>query len=449
MKFGRWRARRSLAVILNFMVVWILICGVVAIFQTLLSDQSPAEAGKSYIENLGSNALFFLGYGESSRLGLVTRNILAVVGILAISIMTTFLTINLFWRVDDVLVSPYIYVYENNARGKSPYSAAFVIENAGKKIANLRLSVIAYHVNQDKESGMRQAEYTQISKSREHTYPMLLSKSRWIIEEGLQDSFLMDLLFRQHQLMDKREKDCIQVFLILYFLDPNSGQECCNIAEFPIDNLIWKNPQDLPGARIHQKKKNKRHVDSSEVQTEILSYITNPVKNLDFNRLEVIPWLEEASLVKEVRVQQGKAGSVPEDGISIHRTGMARFDSSRSSDRFLILYFDYKSKPLDWTIYDDHRVSFVCDLSVTGNINQVALELKCGDPVSVVFREELQVKEGRAAFQMSLKTIKEQAKNADFSAIRELAFVIDRGENLTKDVFGTLSIQTCAIRYDG
>lgn len=148
-----WKIKKIFKIVLGFIGIWILAVAFVAVIQ--VANLPLAHSNNildTFLSRMGNNALFFLGYGDT-ELNIIIKNILAIIGILAVSVMTTFLTIDLFWRVDDVLIVPKMFITSGKDKmGRESYYANFVIVNRGKRIADLRLSIVAYLEQKKKDS---------------------------------------------------------------------------------------------------------------------------------------------------------------------------------------------------------------------------------------------------------------------------------------------------------
>ncbi len=449
-----WKMKKLLVIVLLFVIIWVFICLIVAYMQPLLSGKQTEDG---FLERFFKNSLFFLGYGDTD-LSAVIKVLLAVFGIIAISVMTTYLTINLFWRVDDVVIAPSIYIYPKEAdsntnvfkdNASSEYStwfAWFIVANNGKRIADLRLSFVAYQVKKQKENKEQdkiekeqkdhkeQDEHTEIARSREYSNPMLFKKSVWRIREELQDNFLLDVLYKQQLLKINNNDEKILIYLTLRFLDPQSGQECCNIVEVKPENICCHIPtRENMNKRFSKIRKmdEQEKAKKKENQKKLEEYLSRSFKPFDLRKLNRSP------KNNEVKYQiDPKSNEVSCD-----------FSSANSNSQWLMIFFDYRTKPLDWTIYSDDDISFLCELEISGIKKQVNIEIKCRPALNVLYTIPYIMKDGKVNISKSLKEILENSDNPDFSDIRQICFVIDRGSELI-DIDGSIRIKKCGLMYN-
>ena len=81
----------------------ILLC-FIASFIKVCSHELPWS---HLLEETGLYFLYTIGYGSLEQ-DTVLQQVFAMIGIISLSLMGTFLTINLFWRIDDVKIRPTI-----------------------------------------------------------------------------------------------------------------------------------------------------------------------------------------------------------------------------------------------------------------------------------------------------------------------------------------------------
>lgn len=80
--------------------------------------------------------LYTIGYGSLEDETFL-QNFLAMIGIVSLALMSTYLTINLFWRLDDVILDEDIN-YKNN-------ELIFTIINKGRDICNVNIKFFLYN----------------------------------------------------------------------------------------------------------------------------------------------------------------------------------------------------------------------------------------------------------------------------------------------------------------
>ena len=102
------KLKKILKTIIVFIISMIIICFLFSLYKVINNEILPTEL----ISETGLYFLYTIGYGALEG-DAVIQNILAMIGIVALALMTTFLTINLFWRLDDVkLNTEYIEIHQ-------------------------------------------------------------------------------------------------------------------------------------------------------------------------------------------------------------------------------------------------------------------------------------------------------------------------------------------------
>lgn len=420
--FG-WRSKKLLSITAVFVVVWLVFCGLFTLTQ-IMNKPDPFDFNL-FADKLGENALFFLGYGDSPTADVWLNNTVALIAILTISILTTFFTINFLWRVDDVVLMPAMFFEKTkDAQNNSAYKIRFMINNKGKRIANLRLSFTAYLHEENSQ--------IKISESLEYTYPILFENSCWIIEDDLQLGFFQDVLYRQFSnhpdtvSFDKQntKNKKVTIYMTLWFVDTQSGQECCNILDYNTSDLCAydkeKNYKKMTYRKIQRLIK-EQELNSNE-RKDFINYITIPFKPFDRERLKLSPRNSPFEF-KIVESQQYASGA------------KIVINTENNNERFPMFYYDYKDKPLDWSIYEDDKINLVGKFHVdSDNINQLKLEVKSGDGSDHVYTfydktQSVNKENGTVCFNISLAELIKKSHNPNLKAIREINIVFPRTTN--------------------
>ncbi len=425
--FG-WRTKKLLSIAIKFIVIWLIFCGAVTLTQ--LNQLSKSFVFGEFLNKWGENALFFLGYGNPLQAGTWAQNIVALVAILTISILTTYFTINFLWHVDDVVLVPAMFFEKTNDQS-NPYKIHFIINNNGKRIANLRLSFTAYLQENN--------EHIKISESSEYTYPLLFKNSSWIIEDDLKSGFFQYVLYQQF----KNYPDKLVIYMTLWFVDTQSGQECCNILDYNSsclceyqENVNYKNMKNNKIRRIIKIQKKDEHFKTEK--ENFIKHISNNFKPFDIKRLRLSP---QNNMLKFA--QNNK------DIIEID-TDVA------PEEKFPMFFYDYNNKPLDWSIYENDKINLVGKFRVSDDskgINKLILEVKSGDGydhVYVFYREEqFANKENMVCFNIDLKKLIKNSRNPRIKEIREINIVFPRETSTNKlsEVKGKVTIKKFGLEY--
>lgn len=209
------RVKEIIKNVIIFLVIMLLICFGISFVNLLKNEIQPNEL----FSKTGLYFLYTIGYGALEG-DAVLQNILAMIGIVSLALMSTFLTINLFWRLDDVILSKEIS-YNDKILG-------FKFINNGRPICDVKATFLLYD-NIIKEN---------IAESQEYYMPMLLKKSKWNLKVDLNDTFWYRAIY------DLLSNDNKKLYCIFSFVDTRNGQGSIRVEEIN-KNYIKNNNEFL------------------------------------------------------------------------------------------------------------------------------------------------------------------------------------------------------------
>lgn len=202
------KIRKIIETILVFIVIMLLICLCISLYNFFTGKIAFSEI----IIKTGLYFLYTIGYGALEG-DAILQNILAIIGIVALALMSTFLTINLFWRLDDVILVPNI-LYDHD-------KLVFTINNKGRTICNIQISYMLYDAT----------TLDNLDKTKEYYVPMLVKKTNFKLNTDLNETFWYKSLYGL--LTDDKKK----LYCILSFTDTKNGQNSIKVQEFTKSNL--------------------------------------------------------------------------------------------------------------------------------------------------------------------------------------------------------------------
>ncbi len=127
--------------------------------------------------------------------------------------MTTFLTINLFWRLDDVKFNKEIFIDSNDIK--------MSFKNKGKAICDMKATFVLYDNNYS----------MNILEPQEYYMPIMLKNSLWNLTLSLNETFWYKAIYSLLTSSDKL------LYCIFSFVDTKSGQESIKVEQITKDNL--------------------------------------------------------------------------------------------------------------------------------------------------------------------------------------------------------------------
>lgn len=198
-----------------FILIMLLICFFVSIFNVFNKQIGVNEI----FSKTGLYFLYTIGYGALEGDAFL-QNVLAIIGIIALALMSTFLTINLFWRLDDVSMSKTITLHDN--------VLGFQFLNNGRAICDMKATFVVYD-NFTSEN---------LEEPKEYYLPVLLKNSHWNLKVNLDETFWYRAIY------DLLSSDDKKLYCIFSFVDTKNGQNSIRVQEVKKE-YIMKNEQIL------------------------------------------------------------------------------------------------------------------------------------------------------------------------------------------------------------
>ena len=206
------KLKKIIETIVTFLIVMIGICFCLALCKVWAGEILPQDIFKE----TGLYFLYTIGYGALEG-DVVIQNLLAMVGIVALALMTTFLTIKLFWRLDDVeLISDVLW-------DEDELSIRF--QNHGGSICDMRAIFTLY--NEEKMENIREP--------KEYYMPVLVKHSVWNLKVDMNETFWYKAVYF---LLTSSN---VKLYCVFSFVDTKSGQSSIKVEEIKKDNLKVKN----------------------------------------------------------------------------------------------------------------------------------------------------------------------------------------------------------------
>lgn len=289
--------KKIIITIVVFCILIFLLCLVISFIDLLNAKIVFSDIFKQTFNYF----LYTIGYG-SLESETFLQNFLAMIGIVSLALMSTYLTINLFWRLDDVFLDENINYKDNKL--------VFTIINKGRDICNVNIKFFLYDTvtKQNKNS------------TREYDAPIILRKSSCSFLASLDDTFWYQTvknIFKHSE---------YQVYASLSFVDMKTGQESIKLIPITADNIVGLTLDKLNNPIIFNTKDMKLIANDNklELNNKVLSYeIINKTSeflmayysfdNLNLNKYDdrsYFEWdltsLKEAKVVIEIKYSLNK-----------------------------------------------------------------------------------------------------------------------------------------------
>ena len=206
------KLKKIIETIVTFLVVMIGICFAFALYKVWIGDILPQDI----FNETGLYFLYTIGYGALEG-DSVIQNVLAMVGIVALALMTTFLTIKLFWRLDDVKLLSDV-LWEDDA-------LKIQFQNNGGSICDMKATFTLY--DEDKMEN--------VGEPKEYYMPVLVKNSVWNLKMDLNETFWYRAVYRLLTSSD------VKLYCLFSFVDTKSGQSSIKVEEIKRENLKMQN----------------------------------------------------------------------------------------------------------------------------------------------------------------------------------------------------------------
>ncbi len=239
--------------------------------------------------------LYTIGYGPLEDETFL-QNFLAMIGIVSLALMSTYLTINLFWRLDDVILDEDINYKDNELM--------FTIINKGRDICNVNIKFFLYNAKAKQNQNI----------TREYDAPIIMKKSSWSFEVSLDDTFWYQTV---KNILKNNE---YQVYASMSFVDMKTGQESIKLIPITAGNIIGLTLAKLNNPVIFNTKDINLIANNNklELNNKVLTYQINSndtflmayysFDNLNLNKYDDKSYLEwnlksikEAIIVIEIK----------------------------------------------------------------------------------------------------------------------------------------------------
>lgn len=166
-------------------------------------------------------SLYILGYGDSPAVDAGMQLLLGIVGIIMIALLSATLTIDLFRRAKDVLVSNNIVVWKDSNKG---YCASVLLGNKGHAICNVSLAAQLFDCSGE----------TLSIENNTFTRPLVISNHMWRVDFPVKiGSFMYDYFQDQY-----KGDGLMKLYVLASFVDASTGQESIICKEYRLQDVV-------------------------------------------------------------------------------------------------------------------------------------------------------------------------------------------------------------------
>lgn len=315
-------------------------------------------------------SLYILGYGASPNVDIGMQLLLGIIGIIMISLLSAFLTVNLFRRAKDVLISNHIVVWKDR---NGEYFASLLIGNQGKPICNVSVAAQLFDPMGE----------TKNIENNSFTKPIIIRNHIWRVDFDVKIGSFMYEYFQDAL----RNDGLMQLYVLVSFVDTDTGQESIICKEYKYSNVAVVNREkgfiypesnfnvkgniDLKNRKSMVWKQFKDVVGDRTSQEKLHNFICANVTKIDMQG--VIPIVENGDL-RAIRIihelQQDKEIQAMTVAVNFNK-----LDKNLSNPSFIMALIQFL--PFNnWGPYYDKNYRLEFDISSSLDISSVQLEIK-------------------------------------------------------------------------
>lgn len=202
------KLKKIIQTVILFICLLFMICFLFSLYKVLVHEIAPTDI----LQETGLYFLYTIGYGALEG-DSVIQNVLAMIGIISLALMTTFLTINLFWRLDDVKLKKEIQYHGDCLKMQ--------FKNKGGAICDMKATFVLY----DEQTS------ENIGEPKEYYMPMLVKNSVWNLSFDLDDTFWYRAVYELLSCPTKK------LYCVFSFVDTKTGQSSIKVEEITKEQL--------------------------------------------------------------------------------------------------------------------------------------------------------------------------------------------------------------------
>lgn len=409
------KVRKIIKTIIIFIAAMILICVFLSVFLSITTGNSGEILSRTL-----NYLLYIIGYGSLIHDNLLLQDLFGIFGIVAVSILSAYITVNLFWRVDDVFISNHISIWKS---ANDKYHASIIVGNKGKNICKLELSIVAYDENKNSIGEM----------GKTFSYPLLIKNGIWKIDIPIDNGFLFDVL----RTIRKGRKDCM-VYTTFEYVDSETGQSSIKVQEYNSDHIFVSSIKEgfYYSSECEKKMKwqqFKNIVKDSQEDFNFNNWICRNIIAFDLNK---------AKPINKEQIELLTDGNSEANGCVLKAN--VDFNTTNNPPDFVMALLEFNNPYQDWSSYYSNGSSFQIEISGNEGISDIQLEIK--DKLgSKLIDEKIII--SKVITKHSFKFNKNNDMNPEsFSEIKEICFTVFKKSKASNK--GNFKIYSCEILID-
>lgn len=410
------KGKKIIKIMLSFLISILVFCllAVIAI-SVIKSDEFTLSTIPGQI---ASSFLYITGYDCLYSDNWIIKCALAIVGILALSLLSAYLTVLFLYRA-DVKICPRIFVWPSEEK----YYCSIIVKNLGEPICNLHMSISLYSCNEDTMNN----EDITANDICERYKPILLKNGVWrenFIISPVESAFF----FKAFQRFVKGEK--YKLYVLWSFVDETTGQETTHIQAYDYNDCAF-------GPPIWEYKKMIR----ANIQDQFEKFICKEQHVIN---------LESAIPINAVaiRLRHTHLPSTQRDVMTMD-IDYSQVNLNTIDPEFFVMACVQFRNPENWEVFFDKRWEFQFEMfGDADKIEIVTIEIKKKERLEKVLWRNFKVtrKLGHTCPRYSIPLCSNGLTREDFQEIKEVDFtVFFKHMKNKKHPSGSVTIANCIL----
>lgn len=358
------RVKKIVQTAAKFLALTFLVCFIISLIYSAFVYKEFSFVRT--INDLSDAFLYLIGYGDASNFNSLLKNVLAIFGVVSLSLLSAFLTVKLFWRT-DVAISKNLAIYKND---NSEYYAAVLIQNRGKPVCRIQLTISTY------------TSTGQMLGAQEYYFPTIPKNGLQQINIPItimgDNNFIYNSMRNMIKKGSESQELAHKLYILWSFVDVSTGQESIKMQEYSLASFAYLQYNKEVTLTSDFLKNPQTNLAMKDMFTDWIKGTAFPIPIELANPINV----EVISLLREVLPGTG--------GNSLRmRIDFNNVDVNGKFIEFGMACIPY-IPPQDWTFYYDHDCYFEFEIMGSEEVRAIQLEIK-NKAMDIIINQEIAV----------------------------------------------------------
>lgn len=314
------------------------------------------------IDYFGNSISSILGNENLAEHDVWLTNLFALVGVISITFFTAHLTVNLFWRTHDVLISDTMAIWKRNDR----YMASVLIGNKGEPICRIGVSLSFFEKSGKFISDcVGEKKISLLDKNYAYKFDFPLDNDEPALRKALRQILSV-----------KTDQELVAVFT---YVDTKTGQESMRLKKYDI-RTIYTTRLKTGFVTADQQKRvfsQFKDVEKDSIQNKkFQDYINGKSYPLDLSKMRLI---NEGTIKYHTEAFTGSEfQDYTDDNLYMKLVSINFLNPNENGEipPFVMLCLLHNHRPVDWSEYYEDDLLVRITLKGSPDIKKIDLEVK-------------------------------------------------------------------------